>query len=142
MRKITRAKSVAIVLTLAAWCGSAQAWQGEVSWPTFYRAGPGRNYTVLDELTRGKMVDVLSCKDGWCQVRNEDSIGYAEQEWILPPGGLPGKPLVPGPDGCVESRVTGSGYTGGLEYQFCPRREQVSVPSGAPAPGSVGPGAK
>ncbi len=142
MRNRTRATSVAIVLMLAACCSSANAWTGEVSWPTFYRAGPGRNYTVLDELDRGKMLEVLSCKDGWCEVRDEDSIGYTEQEWIVQPGALPGKPQVSGLDGCVQSRVTGSGYTGGLEYQFCPRSDQVSVPSGAPAPGSVSPGTK
>ncbi len=135
MRIRMRAKSVAAVLAVAAWCSSAQAWPGEVSWPTFYRAGPGRNYTVLDELARGKMLEVLSCSNGWCKVLNEDSVGYAEQEWIVQPGALPGKPPVPGPDGCVESRVTGSGYTGGLNYQFCPRGTPVSVPPGQVAPG-------
>ena len=134
-----QARYVAAVLTLAAWCTSAQAWTGEVSWPTFYRAGPGRNYTVLDELDRGKTVDVLACANGWCQIRNEDSIGYTEQKWILKPDEMPQKPHTAGPDGCAESRVTGSDYHRGLGYTFCPRPAQVSVPSGQPAPGSVNP---
>ena len=142
MRVCMRAKSVAVVLIAAAWCGTAQAWTGDVSWPTFYRAGPGRNYTVLDELDRGKTLEVLSCAEGWCKVLNEDSVGYVEQKWILQPSSMPHKPQVAGPDGCVQSRVTGSGYKGGLEYRFCPRTTPVSVPSGQAAPDSVGPGTK
>ena len=139
MRYFKPSKAVAAFLTLATWCGSAQAWTGEISWPTFYRAGPGRNYTVLDELDRGTVLEVLSCKGGWCQVQNEGSIGYTEQEWLLPPGEMPSKPGIPGPNGCVASIITGSGYKGGLAYQICPRSAQVSVPSGQPAPGSASP---
>lgn len=131
----------AAVLALAAWCGPANAWTGEVSWPTFYRAGPGRNYTVLDELDRGKTLEVLSCDNGWCQVQNGRSIGYTEQKWIVRPSAMPEKPRTPGPEGCVESLVTGSGYKNGLSYQFCPRNTQVIVPSGQPTPGSASPGA-
>ncbi len=142
MVSLTQAKYAAAVLTLAAWCNTAQAWTGQISWPTFYRAGPGRNYTVLDELDRGKVVDVLSCANGWCQIRNEDSIGYTEQKWILPPREMPQKPRMSGPDGCVDSIITGSGYKGGLGYRICPRGTQVSVPSGQPAPKSADPGAQ
>ncbi len=139
MRTRRQARCVVAALTLAAWCSSAQAWTGQVSWPTFYRAGPGRNYTVLDEFGRGKMIDVLSCQNGWCQVRNEDSIGYTEQKWILKADQMPEKPTMPGPEGCVESRVTGSGYHGGLDYRFCPQSTPGKVSSGQPAPGSAEP---
>ncbi len=133
---------VAAALTLAACCGPARAWTGKVSWPTYYRAGPGRNYTVLGELDRGQTLDVLSCNGIWCEVRNGNSVGYTEQEWILPPDAMPRKPQMPGPQDCVDSQVTGSGYNGGLGYRFCPRGTQASVPSGQPAPGSASPGAK
>ena len=123
------------MLTLVA-SGPAQAWTGKVSWPTFYRAGPGRNFTVLDEIDRGATLEVLSCKGGWCQVRNGRNTGYVEQEWIIQPAALAEKPTTPGADGCVQSIVTGSGYTGGLDYRFCPRGAQAGVPSGQPAPGS------
>ncbi len=139
MQSRTQATCAVAVLTLAGWCSPAQAWTGVVSWPTFYRAGPGRDYTVLDELGRGKMLDVLSCKAGWCLVRNEDSIGYAEQKWILRPDQMPQRPAVPGPGACADSRVTGSGYKGGLDYRFCPEGTQVGVPSGQVAPASTTP---
>lgn len=140
MRKWVQAGRAVIALTLAPCFNPAQAWTGKVSWPTFFRAGPGRDYTVLDELDRGDTLQVLSCKDAWCQVQKGHSIGYTEQEWILRPSEMPTKPSVPGPDGCVQSIVTGSGYNGGLGYRFCPRGAQTSVPSGQPQPGSIRPG--
>jgi uncharacterized protein YraI len=104
---------------LAAWCLPARADPSEVAWPTFYRAGPGRNYVVLDELDRGVRLDVTRCAAGWCQARWEDTVGYVEQDALLAPAAVPAKP--PAPQGCVESRVTGSGYHNGLDYAFCPR---------------------
>ncbi len=140
MPRWTRARYAVAILTLTAWQSPALAWIGKVSWPTFYRAGPGRNYTVLDELDRGETLEVLSCKDGWCQVQKGRSVGYTEQEWILPPSAMPKKPSPPGSDSCVQSRVTGSGYKGGLDYQFCPENINVSVPSGQPTPAAAAPG--
>lgn len=133
----TQTKYIAAVLTLAVRCSPALAWTGEVSWPTFYRAGPGLNYTVLDELDRGDSLEVLACKDGWCLVRNGHSIGYAQREWIVQPSSMPEKPRALGLKGCVQSTVTGSGYRGGLVYRFCPQSTQESVPRGQSAPASM-----
>ena len=141
MQNWVRAGQAVIVLTSAACCSPALAWTGKVSWPTFFRAGPGRDCTVLDELDRGETLQVLSCKDGWCQVQKGRSQGYIEQEWILQPSEMPTKPLISESKGCVQSIVTGSGYKGGLAYQFCPRSDQVGVPSGQPEPGSAASGA-
>ena len=110
-----------VVIGLAAWCLPARADPSEVRWPTFYRAGPGRNYVVLDELDRGIHLDVVQCAAGWCRVRWEDTDGYVEQSALVDPAAVVTKPPVPGPQGCVESRVTGSGYKKGLYYEFCPR---------------------
>lgn len=112
----------AAVLGLAAgWCAPARADQMEVIWPTFYRAGPSRSYVVLDEVDRGVRLDVLRCEAGWCRVYWENSVGYVEQTSLADPAAVPVKPSAPAPAGCVQSRVTGSGYRGGLEYEFCPR---------------------
>ncbi len=104
---------------LVVWCGPALAWPGEVAWPTFYRAGPARQYAVLDELDRGAVLDVLSCDSGWCRVQSGRSTGYVEQAALLPPADVPAKPPVPGPAGCFESRETG--YGKGEVYRYCPR---------------------
>ena len=137
MRILIQYKIGLASLILTGWCCLAQAWTGEVSWPTFYRAGPGRNYTVLEELERGTTLEVMSCNDGWCRVRNGDSVGYTEQEWILRPDVMPKKFRTPDLKTCVESIVTGSGYKGGLAYAFCPQQTDISVPSGQVAPDSV-----
>ena len=140
MRVRTQVTCGVAMLALAGWCGPAQAWTGEVSSPTFYRAGPGRNYTVLDELDRGETLNVISCNNGWCQVQNGRSTGYAEQKSLVQPSAMPQKPATPGPQGCVESRVTGSGYHKGLYYQFCPRDSRAVAQSGQAAPSPSGSG--
>ena len=105
----------------ALWCLPARADSLEVGWPTFYRAGPGRNYVVLDELDRGVHLDVVACAAGWCRVRWEDTDGYVERAALVDSSAVPLKPPAAQPQGCVQSRVTGSGYHNGLDYQFCPR---------------------
>ena len=136
-----RPDRAAAVITFVLVCSPTLAWTGDVSWPTFYRAGPGWNYTVLDELDRGQTLEVLACRDGWCLVQNGHSVGYVQQEWILRPSAMPEKPQTPGPAGCVQSIVTGSGYRGGLAYKFCPQTATASVPRGQSAPGSTLPDA-
>ena len=111
----------AAVALAAGWWSPAQAYPSEVGWPTFYRSGPGRNYVVLDELDRGVHLDVAQCEAGWCRVNWENTTGYVEQTALLNPAAFPDKPPVPGPQGCVQSRVTGPGYKKGLYYEFCPR---------------------
>ena len=128
----TRVVCGAAIGLVAAWCLPAPAYPAEradpseVGWPTFYRAGPGRDYVVLDELDRGVRVDVTACAAGWCRVRWENTDGYVEQAALVDPAAVPVKPPMPGPpapapQGCVQSRVTGPGYANGLDYEFCPR---------------------
>jgi hypothetical protein len=140
MRDMERVMQVRIILiattltmTLGAETSRAQSWSGEVSWPTFYRVGPGRNYTVIDELDRGVSLDVLSCSSGWCKVRDDDSIGFVEQKWIQERNAMPPKPQQTVEADCVQARITGSGYKGGLEYLFCSRATPVSASSGQPS---------
>ena len=98
-------------------CGPAWAWSGEVAWPTFYRAGPGRAYVVLDELDRGHRVEVLSCADAWCRIQEGRSVGFVEQAALLATAASPAR-AAPLP-GCFESRA--EGYAGGEVYRYCPR---------------------
>ena len=130
--------AVGAVVLASAWAAPAWAWDGKIDTPTFYRAGPGRNYVVLDEMDRGQSVDVIGCTGDWCQVVFEQTTGWVEKAAVVVPGDIPAQPPVPGPQGCVESRVTGSGYTGGLMYRFCPAPARPAVPDpygqSAPAP--------
>ena len=98
----------------AAWCHPARANPSEVGWPTFYRAGPGRDYVVLDELDRGIRLDVLACDSGWCRVRWDGTDGYVEQAALVDPAAVPAKPPAPGPPRGGRPRVPGRGDRQGL----------------------------
>lgn len=107
-------------LVSVGWCGPVLAWTGEVSWPTFYRAGPDQQYAVLEELSRGVMLEVLSCEHEWCQVRNGRTVGFVERSALLAPGALPAKPAVPPASaGCFESRQ--GAYGTGEMFRYCMR---------------------
>ena len=114
------ARWVCFGAVLSAWCGPALAWTGEVGWPTFYRDGPDRRHTVLEELTRGMLVDVLSCDGGWCRVQNGNTLGYVEQSALVQVAAMPAKPPIAPPDAaCFDSQQ--AGYKNGELYRFCPR---------------------
>ncbi len=131
MRSGTRWACGAAALTLAAWSGPALAWQAEVSWPTFFRAGPDRRYTVMGELDRGMLVDVQSCQDGWCRVESDRALGYAEQVDLSAPSAMPAKPATPPADAdCIESRRIGSGYKLDETYRYCPEAGSTVKPGG------------
>ena len=120
MRVATRWFCGAAALALVGWCGPAFAWTGEVSWPTFYRAGPDKQYAVLEELSRGVTLEVLSCENDWCQVRNGRTLGFVERAALLAPGAMPEKPVVPPASAaCFESRQTG--YRAGELFRYCSR---------------------
>lgn len=101
----------AVLMTLTA---PALAATGQVAWPTFFRAGPGRDRAVLEELQRGTLVDVQSCDGAWCAVRNGDVLGYVERSTLLD-GALPG-PMRPSGD-CFDAKR--SGYAGGELFRYC-----------------------
>ena len=100
---------------LLAMATSGVAATGQVDWPTFFRAGPGRDRVVLDELQRGAFLDVQSCDGQWCAVRYGGKAGYVEQA-ALHDGTEPGQPMRPSSD-CFESRR--SGYAGGEMFRYC-----------------------
>ena len=108
------------VAAALAWCGPALAWPGVVSWPTYYRTGPDRQYRVLNELERGVPVEVLSCANGWCQVQTSLTTGYVEESAISHPEQIQPKPAVQAEgDGCFDSHETG--YGKGETWRYCPR---------------------
>ncbi len=71
-----------IFLAVLGSTGPALAEGGSVAWPTFLRAGPGRSYTVIDEINRGKVFEVQSCDGGWCRIRYQRGLGFILQSAI------------------------------------------------------------
>lgn len=88
---------------------------GQVNWPTFFRAGPGQDWKVLDELQRGVFLDVQSCDGQWCVVRYGNAVGYVERA-ALRNGTMIEQPARPSSD-CFESKR--SGYAGGELFRYC-----------------------
>ena len=103
------------VAVMAAWSAQAWAWPATVTWPTYYRSGPGQAYQVLDEVFRGQTYEVLSCAGGWCQVQEGRSIGYIEQE-ALAPSDTPPPPAMKSGD-CFDSQS--AGFHKGGYYRYC-----------------------
>ena len=93
----------------------ALAWSGTVTWPTFYRVAPTRQSVVLDELERGRMMEVLACEGGWCRVQDGRSIGFVEQGALAPV--QTEVPQPPGTKDCFDSRA--SGYGKGEVFRYC-----------------------
>ena len=110
---MVRAGSLIAVATL--WSAPAVAWTGTVDWPTFYRAGPDKGYTVLQEMQRGQTVEVLSCQGDWCRVQNGRSIGYIKQAALASPP-APSPSPVRSSD-CFDSRS--AGYEKGEVFRYC-----------------------
>ena len=108
------------MVVLAAWCGPATAKTQVVSWPTYYRTGPDRHYSVLNELDRGVTLEVLACDGGWCKVQSETSTGYVEQSALSDPSAFTPEPTTQAAsDGCFDSHETG--YGKGENWHYCPR---------------------
>jgi len=90
-----------------------------VTWPTYFRTGPGEHYSVLEELSRGQMVLVQSCDKQWCKVEVGHVPGYLEAANVAaasPPSSFP-KPA--DPHACFDS--SRAGYPGGDDLRYCPR---------------------
>ena len=95
----------------------AYAADGPVAWPTFFRLGPGKQYTVVSELPRGTVLDVIGCGDGWCQARLGRVVGYVDRAALLP-GELAASRAGDGQP-CFGSRR--AGYGTGETFRYCPR---------------------
>ena len=100
--------------------GSAAATEPQaVTWPTYFRTGPGRHYTVMQELSRGDSVAVLGCSDRWCRVRIGRVEGYVDEANLAahpPPAGY-AAPADTRP--CFDS--VRAGYGRGQTFRYCPR---------------------
>ena len=107
----------ALLLAMATPGGAAT---GQVDWPTFFRAGPGRDRVVLDELQRGAFLDVQSCDGQWCAGRYGGKAGYVERA-ALHDAKPPEQPVRPSSD-CFESKR--SGYAGGEMFRYCLNQSQ------------------
>ena len=96
----------AILITMLAVPTMAMAEPGQITWTTWFRIGPGRNYAVRDEIQSDTIVEVLGCDSGWCRVIFGGWTGYVDAAVIE-------KPTVPGPAAtphdCVDQRRAGYG---------------------------------
>jgi SH3-like domain-containing protein len=60
-----------------------------------YRAGPGRNYSVLGDLARGDSVSIIREFDGWLQIEPPaDAVAYIASR-LLDTNAVPAAPTVP-----------------------------------------------
>ena len=119
-RQFIRAAWAAATFLVFAWADAASADTGLVTWPTFFRTGPGNHFVVLEELARGTAVEVRSCANRWCQVQIGRAMGYVDQANLgqqAPPSMFP----TPGPQQarCFDSRR--AGYKNGDVFLYCPR---------------------
>ena len=83
---------------VAAGCSPAFAQAGQTTWTTYLYQGPGPHYMVIGEVPQSTDVDVIACKDGWCDVGFEGKRGFVMSEVVAT--GDPSKPapgLLPQP---------------------------------------------
>ena len=104
------------VITLLATASPAFASPGQISWTTWFRIGPGRNYAVRDEISNGTVLEVLGCENGWCQVVWGNRTGYVESDVVVQP--VPAT-APSAPHDCVQNRR--AGYGSGDELSICER---------------------
>jgi uncharacterized protein YgiM (DUF1202 family) len=93
--------------------------QQYVTWPTYFRTGPGEHYSVMEELSRGQSVLVQSCDKQWCKVTVGRVPGYMKAANIAarsPPSSFP---AATDPSACFTS--SRAGYPGGDDLRYCPR---------------------
>lgn len=112
-----------VLLGALLWVPPASASEAAVTWPTFFRLGPGKQYRVVEELARGTVLDVVSCTDQWCQVGRGRTVGYVDRAALEPPpwqaGTAAAPPGAPTGQACFESRR--AGYGEGERFLYCPR---------------------
>jgi len=66
----------------------------------YFRAGPGKNYSVLGHLRRGNSVTILREFDGWLQISPPSgAVAFVASRLLTPSGGVtpPNAPAVPPP---------------------------------------------
>ena len=105
-----------LAITLLTAALPAAASPGKITWTTWFRIGPGRNYAVRDEIPNETVLDVVGCSNGWCQVVWENWTGYVESAAVIQP---PPATTEPHPHDCVQ--VDRSGYGKGETLNICER---------------------
>ena len=108
---------LALAITLLTVALPAAASPGEITWTTWFRIGPGRNYAVRDEIPNQTVLDVVGCANGWCQVVWGNWTGYVESNTVAQP--VPATAAPPQPHDCVQ--VERSGYGKGDPLNICER---------------------
>jgi uncharacterized protein YgiM (DUF1202 family) len=89
---------------------------GRVTWTTWLRAGPGRDYKVLGEIVGGDQVAVLGCDGDWCRVVSDGVPVYIRSSLITP--AAPAAAMPPA-TACFDSRR--AGYEKGELFHYCQR---------------------
>ncbi len=105
-----------LTITMLATALPAAASPGEITWTTWFRIGPGRDYAVRDEIPNDTVLDVIGCQNGWCQVVWQNWTGYVEADVVAQP--VPATTAV-APHDCVQNRR--DGYGKGDELNICQR---------------------
>lgn len=96
----------------------AHAWEGQISFTTWLRAGPGRAYAVVDEVWGGDLLQIGACGNGWCSTLTGGKVAYIEQGLVTQTT-TPVKPPAPTTrDGCFEGNR--AGYGKGETEIYCP----------------------
>lgn len=80
---VALAATAAVVLIPA----SANAAPGVATASVNLRSGPGTNYQVLGQLSRGQTVEVIDCATSWCQIQVQGRTGYVSRSYIAAGGG-------------------------------------------------------
>ena len=101
----------------ALWTGPAWAVEAQVSWPTYFRTGPGEQFTVVEELLRGRALDLQGCSGDWCQAQLGRVVGYVKRDTINADSFPPSKQASKAE--CFESGR--AGYLGPQPFRYCPR---------------------
>lgn len=55
-----------------------------VSWTTWMRDAPSEQSRAIDEIGTGTAVQVETCRDGWCRIREDQANGYVQQRYLAP----------------------------------------------------------
>ena len=80
-RLIAPVLAIGVIMTATA----ALAAPGIASVNANVRSGPGIGYAVVDQLTRGEYVIVLSCGASWCKIHHIGNDGYVSRSLVYNP---------------------------------------------------------
>ncbi len=118
--------SMAAVLVGAAVASPATAATATLNWSTFLRAGPGAEFTAIDELQHGAPVDLGACAGRWCRVSDGAAAGWVDKDSLLLPATPTGGNA--GAQSCFRSAQTS--YKGLWSTRFCAAAPATGMSSG------------